>query len=143
MTPETGTLVRYRFERAREALAEARLLAGAGHVNTAVNRLYYAAFYAVSASLLARGLSSAKHSGVRALFHANLVKTGIVPVELGRFFDTVFDSRQKGDYADLVRFTEAEVAPWFAKIEDLVRILEQSTEVPGACGHRSGSPALA
>jgi uncharacterized protein (UPF0332 family) len=80
---------------------------------------------------------------VRALFHANLVKTGIVPVELGRFFDTVFDSRQKGDYADLVRFTEAEVAPWFAKIEDLVRILEQSTEVPGACGHRSGSPALA
>lgn len=40
MTPETADLVRNRFKRAEESLDEARLLADAGHVNRAVNRLY-------------------------------------------------------------------------------------------------------
>jgi hypothetical protein len=44
-------LVRYRMRRANEAIAEAELLAGSGHWNTSVNRLYYACFYAASALL--------------------------------------------------------------------------------------------
>ena len=125
MTEETLALVRYRLERSREALQEAALLFDAGHTNTAVNRLYYAAFYAVSAALLARGFSSSKHSGVRALLHRELVRSGLVPRELGRFFDTLFDSRQKGDYADLVRFEASDVEPWFGLTRDLVDALER------------------
>jgi len=44
MTPEARTLVQYRLERAREALAEAMVLLDSGHANTGVNRLYYACF---------------------------------------------------------------------------------------------------
>ncbi len=130
MTPETASLVRYRFARAQEALAEARLLVEAGHANTAVNRLHYAAFYAVSGALLAKGLSSAKHSGVRALFHRHMVREGFIPAELGRFFDTLFDSRQKGDYADLVTFAADEIEPWFEKAEELVWALLRKVEDP-------------
>ncbi len=42
MTPEEKILVQYRLERAREAIDEARILFKAGHMNTYVNRLYYA-----------------------------------------------------------------------------------------------------
>jgi len=52
MTPEQGQLVRYRFARAMESLDEARLLLANGHIRTAVTRIYYACFYAVSALLL-------------------------------------------------------------------------------------------
>lgn len=52
------TLVRYRVDRAREALQEAALLLGAGHTTAAVNRQCYACFYAVSALLLTEGRSA-------------------------------------------------------------------------------------
>jgi hypothetical protein len=79
-----------------------------GHANTCVNRLYYACFYAVSALLLAKGLSSARHSGERALFHQHIVKPGLLDVPLGQLYDKFFDNRQKGDYADLIRFAVPE-----------------------------------
>jgi len=83
MREETRALVIYRSDRARESLEEANVLLDKGYGNTFVNRLYYACFYAVSALLLSRGLSSAKHSGVRSLFHQNFIKPGLVEVELG------------------------------------------------------------
>ena len=62
MTSEERTLALYRMDRAREAIEEAKLLFEAGHLHTYVNRLYYACFYAMSALLLTRGLSTSKHT---------------------------------------------------------------------------------
>ena len=45
-------LVSYRIERADETIIEAKLLAGDGHYNAAMNRLYYACFYAALALLV-------------------------------------------------------------------------------------------
>ena len=67
MTPEERELVWYRLGRAEETLQEARGMLDSGHTNTAVNRMYYACFYAVTALLLIEGLHSAKHSRVRSL----------------------------------------------------------------------------
>ncbi len=124
MKDETRKLVSYRLERAFESLAEARLLLEQGHTNTFVNRLYYACFYAVSALLLARDLSSAKHSGLRSLFHQNFVKTGAVSAELGKAYDKLYDNRQKGDYADLVKFEKDKVLGWLKEAEDFVAAVE-------------------
>lgn len=95
MTPEQGELVRYRLARAMESLDEARLLFANGHVRTAVNRIYYACFYAVSALLLTKGESSPKHSGVRSLFDQLWIVTGRLPKDMGRFYRRLFDARQK------------------------------------------------
>ncbi len=102
----------------------------AGHVNTCVNRLYYACFYAVSALLLAEGKTAAKHSGIRALFDREWVKTGRVPVDVGRFYRKLFDSRQQGDYDDFVRFQEAEVRPWLEQATEVVVLLASPAEEP-------------
>ena len=123
MTSEEKELVHYRQERAREALEEARLLFDAGHLHTYVNRLYYACFYAVSALLFSQGQSTSKHTQLRALLHKELVKSGQVSVEQGRFFDLLFNNRQKGDYSDLVVFQAEEIAPWLKQATHLVDCL--------------------
>jgi uncharacterized protein (UPF0332 family) len=100
------------MERAREAIKEASLLLKAGHLNAYVNRLYYACFYAVSALLVTRGISTSKHGQLRSLLHRDFVKTGLIPTELGRHFDRLFSNRQEGDYADFVVFKADEVRTW-------------------------------
>ncbi len=124
MKEEIKTLVLYRLERAYETLDEALILLERGHLNTFVNRLYYACFYAVSALLLTKNLSSVKHSGVRSLFHQNFVKPGIVPIELGQLYDKLFRNRQKGDYADFVKFNVDEVNPWYNEAKNFVETIE-------------------
>ena len=124
MKKETRTLIAYRLERAQESLEEAKILLERGYGNTFVNRLYYACFYAVSSLLLSRGLSSAKHSGIRSLFHQNFVKSNLVSVELGHLYDRLFDNRQKGDYADLVRFDVEEVSEWYDETRGFVEMVE-------------------
>jgi uncharacterized protein (UPF0332 family) len=125
MTDETRTLVAYRLQRAREALDEATLLFERDHINTFVNRVYYACFYSVTALLLTRDLASAKHSGVRSLFHQHFVKTGIISIELGQLFDRLFDNRQKSDYADMVRFEKEDVQAWLEEARAFVEAIEK------------------
>jgi len=136
MTPEAMELVRYRLARARESLAEAALLFANNHVRTAVNRLYYACFYAVSALLLAEGYSSPKHSGIRALFDRHWIVPGRLPKHMGRFYRHLFEARQKGDYADLVTFDRAEVGAWASDAEEFVEQVARSVEsIPGEARH--------
>jgi uncharacterized protein len=125
------------MERARETLKEAHLLLQAGHLNAYVNRLYYACFYAVSALLVTRGISTSRHGQLRSLLHRDFVKTGVIPTELGRHFDRLFSNRQEGDYADFVVFQAEEVRPWLDEtktfvdyIEGLITRLEGSTTSP-------------
>jgi len=125
MNKDIQTLVNYRLDRAHEALEEADILLKNNHTNTFVNRLYYACFYAVSALLLTKNLSSSKHSGVRSLFHQNFVKYGSVETEFGQIFDKLFDNRQKGDYADLIRFDLNEVRDWLNEAQKFVDALEE------------------
>jgi uncharacterized protein len=112
MTPETRTLVQYRLERAREALAEAVVLLDSGHANTGVNRLYYACFYAVSALLLTKGLTATRHSGLRTRFHPHVSRAGLLPLVQGPRYDRFLDQPQQGDDADLVHFEVHEVRSW-------------------------------
>ncbi len=110
-------VIAYRLERAREALEDARILAGASRWNACVNRLYYACFYAVSGLLLQQGLSSSKHTGVRGLFNLNFVRTGRFPKSLARTYNDLFAHRQEGDYIDFVKFEEAQVREWLGQAE--------------------------
>lgn len=121
-------MVLYRLKRAWEALDEANVLFEHGHTAASVNRLYYACFYAVSSLLLTGNFSSSKHSGVRRLFHEHFVKTGEVSTELGKFYDLIYDNRQKSDYADLVIFERGDVEPWIALARDMVSAVHKLIE---------------
>ncbi len=124
MTNEERSLIEYRMSRATESIEEAKLLFDSGHVNSYVNRLYYACFYAVSALLLTKNISASKHGHLRSLLHREFVKTGLIPQEMGKHFDLLFDSRQESDYADLVVFKADEVADWLAQTRTFVSHIE-------------------
>jgi uncharacterized protein (UPF0332 family) len=64
----SDALAQHRIARAHAALQEANLLIEQEHFNGALNRVYYAAFYAARALLATRNLDSSRHSGVIALF---------------------------------------------------------------------------
>lgn len=85
--------------KAERALTAARREHAAGDLDLAVNRVYYACFYAASAVLLSMKQSFVSHAGLRSAVHQHLVKPGLLPVELGRFYDQAFDDRQESDYA--------------------------------------------
>ena len=113
MTPETAAYVRYRTALARENLDVAKLALTGGHLRSAVNRLYYACFYMVSALLFAEGHASSKHSGIRSLFNRHWIKTGRLPVEMSSFYRDLFNHRQQGDYDDFVDFACDDVRAWY------------------------------
>jgi uncharacterized protein len=130
MKEELRTLILYRLERAHESLEEALLLREQGYANTYVNRLYYACFYAVSALLLAKGFSSAKHSGIRSLLHQEVIKPGLLDRNAGKLYDRLFDSRQQGDYQDLFRFDLKEVSSWYDEARQFVKTTEHLIQEP-------------
>lgn len=121
-------LIRYRQEKSRETLEDAHILFRAGRLFSALNRIYYSLFYEVMALLLTKDLSSARHTGIRALFNEHFVRTGIVSVEQGRFFSRMYDFRQKGDYADYVQFEEVKIKEWLAQAESFIDEVEQVIE---------------
>ena len=105
MNPEhVRVLVARRMQQAAEALEDGRYLLAAGRgARTAVNRAYYAAFYAVLALLQALGKIPRKHRGVLALFDTECVRTGRLPRELSAALHQLFDARQEDDYRRIHR----------------------------------------
>ncbi len=108
---ELQALIAYRLARVAETLVEAQLMQREAHWNACANRLYYAAFYAVSALLVRDGRIAAKHSGVKALFNQHYVKPGLVTKENGRLYNRLFDLRQEGDYIDFASLEAETVEP--------------------------------
>lgn len=91
-------LIRYRLERADESLEEAGIMAEREHYNTAVNRLYYACFYAVQALLLEHHIAATTHAGVKAMLGLHFISNGIIAIEHGKTFNTLFEKRHSSDY---------------------------------------------
>lgn len=67
MKPEITKLATHRLKRSKNTLQEAITLVKSGSLNGALNRLYYAAFYAARSLLATKELDSSKHSGVISL----------------------------------------------------------------------------
>jgi uncharacterized protein (UPF0332 family) len=76
---------------------------------TAVNRAYYAIFYAANALLCSRRLERSKHSGVLAAFRQHFVKTGMIEPEYSDFYGAAMDERTEGDY-DADEFLDHDIA---------------------------------
>lgn len=86
------------LSRAHRAIETGRLVMNHEDYITAVNRAYYAMFYAANALLSTTGLERSKHSGVIAAFRERFVKPGIIEVELSRYFGEALDERHNADY---------------------------------------------
>ena len=117
-------LIKYRIARAKDTLDDARILAEKEKWNSTINRLYYAAYYAVIALLLMDDLKPTTHSGAKSNFSEYFVKTGKIDKELGKIFSQLFTWRQKGDYDDLFDFQKDKVLPYFEPVKQLIEEIE-------------------
>lgn len=64
------------MENANNTLKEVESHIQNGFYNTAVNRMYYAYYYAASAMLIAKGVETKSHDGVRRMVGQELVLEG-------------------------------------------------------------------
>jgi uncharacterized protein (UPF0332 family) len=99
-------LIALRMQQAGETLHEARILQAEHASRGAVDRAYYAMFYAVLALLATKGLGSSKHSGTISLFDREFVKPGDLPKELSRSLHLAFERRQQADFGELLQLNE-------------------------------------
>jgi len=97
--------IRYWWTKATQSLSAARRELAAGDYALAVNRAYYALFYAVSALLLEEGHKFTKHSGVRTAFNREIIKPGRFPKPHGELYNRLFRDRQKGTTSLLLSLT--------------------------------------
>lgn len=126
-------LIAYRLRRASESVEDASILAEAGRWNPCVNRLYYACFYAVSALLASKGLSSSRHTGVRSLFNEHFVRTRRIDKETAKVFHDMFERRQEGDYVDFVQFEASQVHRWVPEVREFVRRVTECLAPGDSC----------
>ena len=82
-----------------------------GFWHTAINRLYYACYYAVTALLIKNGYLAHTHKGVYTLFGKHFVLEGIISKEQNKLYATLFELRQNSDYNDWVDIKEENVKP--------------------------------
>jgi len=126
MTGDKDDLVKYRLERAKETLEDAQLLIESRRWNSAINRLYYSAFYAVIALLLNENHKTTTHNGVKSIFSEQFIKKNIISKEFGKKYSQLFTWRQKGDYADLFDFTEEKVLPYYDFVKKFIQQIEKT-----------------
>jgi uncharacterized protein (UPF0332 family) len=110
------------LHKANTAISSAKLLLASGDADGACNRAYYAMFDAARAALMAfqksdEVLTIKTHSGLIASFSLQLVKPGLIDIELGKSLNKVEDLRLIADYkGDAITLDDASWAVEQAQI---------------------------
>ncbi len=125
---ERQILVNLEKEKALNTFAEMNVLQQAGLWNNIANRLYYAAFHAVSALLIHDHHNVGSHQGAVIMLHQYYVKTGMLSKEEGAFYSQLQTLREKSDYNCTYNATESDTVPrieqtkqFIDKILDLIQ----------------------
>ena len=104
-----NALVTYRYQRANDTIKEVPYLKQQGYYNTAINRLYYACYYAAIALLIKHGINPSTHAGVKQMIGMHFVATNRLSRESGRCFSLLFERRHSSDYDDFAYSSEEEI----------------------------------
>lgn len=117
-------VVQLRIENAHSALKEALLLMDNTYWNAAVNRMYYACYYAVSALLISKGIETNTHAGARQMFGLHFVKTNIVSSRKNAFYSDLFAKRHSGDYDVYIYFDHEITSELYPQAVEFVHAIE-------------------
>ncbi|MEM6838046.1 MAG: HEPN domain-containing protein [Cyanobacteria bacterium P01_C01_bin.120] len=123
--PQAKVVIEQLLHKATQALESAQSELQAGRLDFAVNRAYYACFYAASAVMLQQGKQFVKHSGLRGAIHKDLIKAGKLAPRWGKVFDRAFENRQAADYLILFTFEAGQVEQLIQDGEAFVQAMQQ------------------
>ena len=122
---DVKALVSHRMEKSKEAIKAAEILLKSEMLTFSMNRVYYSMFYAVQALLAVDGVSFSKHGQVKGYFNRELIKTMILPKELGQTYNKAFEYRQKFDYVDFAVPDLEMVKDYIEKSKDFYNHIER------------------
>jgi len=114
------------FQKAKESLRAARLLADEEFWDFSVSRAYYAMFYVAEAFLLGEGIAYSKHSAVISAFGQRFAKTGLVSLDFHRYLIDAEDSRHVGDYDIKSKLTSEDAALHIRHAEEFILLAERT-----------------
>jgi uncharacterized protein (UPF0332 family) len=117
---ERAIVVGLELEKADKFLFQADAVAQMGIWDVVANRVFYAAFHAVSALLIHDHIEVRSHKGAGLMFGQKYVIPGIFTQEDGRLYAKLQDLREKSDYNLVYQSDESEMAPLIEKTKDLV-----------------------
>ena len=100
MTEKQKDLCVYRVNQSEETVRSAKLCKENHFYKDAINRSYYAAFYAVKSVLAIEGVDFKRHKDVVAYFNQNYVATEVFAKESGRGLARLQRKRETSDYDD-------------------------------------------
>jgi len=124
-TDDKQEYVKYRMSSAFNVYEAAKVLAENGFWNSAVNRLYYAVFYAVNALLVQNEILTNSHSGTRSQFSLHYIKTGKLDKKFGKLLTELYDWRQKGDYENIFDYNADSVQPLFSLVYEMIEAVDK------------------
>jgi uncharacterized protein (UPF0332 family) len=116
------------FLKVYDTLESAKYLLKGGFVEGAVNRIYYAYFYAAKSLLSHKDIYVKSHTGTQSKFAETFIKTGLIPEKYGKYLGKLEDKRQLADYESTNDFTKEDVQEMITWTEDFLEYIKQNIE---------------
>lgn len=124
MTDKTVDLSKYRLQNACETLAAAALCLERKLYKDAINRCYYAAFYAVRAILALEEVDFKRHKDAVGYFNRNYVATEIFPREIGKKLGRLKQERESSDYDDFYIVSASDANEYYENAKLIVEVVQ-------------------
>lgn len=91
--------------------------------DTAMSRLYYAAFYAINALLAKKGFNPKTHSGTKSIFNREFILTKKMEGRYSDFYSFLMAKRFEADYDDFVFIDQDKLEMMYEDTEEFVNAI--------------------
>lgn len=125
MQDKAKDLCIYRINSALETLEATKMCVESKHYKDAINRSYYAAFYAIKAILAMEGTDFKRHRDVVAYFNKNYVATEIFDKKLGRKLSNLQQTRETSDCDDFFVASKEDAETQCMNAENIVETVKK------------------
>jgi len=98
MKQHKDILIKNLIDKSNAALDDAKLALDHDRLDNALNRIYYAIFYIVSALAYTKNFVTSKHNQLLGWFIKNFIKENIFDIEYGKIYKKAYENRMKSDY---------------------------------------------
>ena len=105
--------IQLKMGKAKESLLIASSMILDKHFSFAINRIYYAVFYAVSALIYTKKLYPKSHTGLKTLFNREFILPGLIKHDYEKFYSAIFAKRMEADYADIFEISSDNVKEYY------------------------------
>jgi len=119
-------LIQHRIRQSNETLEEVQFLLDNKKLSLAVNRIYYAIFYVISAAAIKNGFSTSKHKQLLGWFNKNFLKNEKIDPTYSKLIYAAYQNREKSDYDFLFELSIEEVTSLFNRTKEFVKTIKEN-----------------